>query len=83
MSEKTLKFGDFEINQSEIHAFKQAIALDLVDVNQIVISKKFKHSNRGSKYYIHYEDGDSDIRPLCIILSQISGYTNRNFNFIN
>ena len=38
MSEKTLKFGDIEVNKKEFRASKKPIALDLVHVNKIVIS---------------------------------------------
>ena len=31
MSEKTLKFGDVEVNKKEFHASKQPIALNLVE----------------------------------------------------
>ena len=37
MSEKTLKFGDIVVNKKEFHSFKQAIALNLVDTDKIVI----------------------------------------------
>ena len=73
MSEKTLKFGDIVVNKKEFYASKQVIALNLVGTDKIVISDKFKHSNNGSKYFIGYLDDDI-IRPLCIILPQMSGY---------
>ena len=73
MSEKTLKFGDIVVNKKEFCASKQVIALNLVDTDKIVISDKFKHSNNGSKYFIGYIDDDI-IRPLCIILPQMSEY---------
>ena len=38
MSEKTLKFDNVEVNKKEIHVSKQPIALNLVNVNQILIS---------------------------------------------
>ena len=41
-------------------------------LDSIVISGKFKHSDNGSKYFIGYED--DIIRPLCIVLPQMSGY---------
>ena len=50
MSEQTLKFGDIVVNKKEFHASKQAIASNLVDINKIVISDKFKH-NDGSKFF--------------------------------
>ena len=60
--------------KKEFHASKQAIALNLVDTNKIVVSDKFKHSDDGSKYFIGYLHDDDVIRPLCIVLPQMSGY---------
>ena len=74
MSEETLKFGDIVVNEKEFHASKQAIALNLVSTNKIVTSDKFKHSDDGSKYFVGYLHDDDVIRPLCIILLQMSGY---------
>ena len=42
-------------------------------VDQIVVSDKFKHNNEGFKYFIGYQEGGI-VKPLCIILPQISGY---------
>ena len=39
MSEQPLKFGDKVVNKRELNASKQAIALNLVDTNKIVILK--------------------------------------------
>ena len=39
MSQQILKLGD----KRELHASKQAIALNLVNTNKIVVSDKFKH----------------------------------------
>ena len=55
------------------HASKQSIDLDLVDINKIVISDKFRHGDRGFKYFIGYKN-DNIVRLLSIILAQISGY---------
>ena len=73
MSEQTLKFNDYLVNKREFHYSKQAIALNLVGTNKIVISDKFKYSDDGSKYFIGYLHDDDLIRPLCIILPQMSG----------
>ena len=46
----------------------------------MLVSYKFKHSDDGFKYFIGYlhddydDDDDDVIRPLCIILPQMSGY---------
>ena len=71
MSGKTLKFDNIEGNKKEFHASKQAIHLNLININKIVISDKFKHSNKGFKYFIGNKD-DNIIRTLCIILRQMS-----------
>ena len=73
MSEQILKFRDIVVNKRKFHASKQALALKLVNTNKIVVSNKFKHSDDGFKYFIDYLHDDV-IRPLCIILPQMSGY---------
>ena len=73
MSEKTLKFNNITVNKKEFHKSKQAIDLDSVTVDQIVVSDKFKHSDDGFKYFIGYQKGEI-VKPLCIILPQMSGY---------
>ena len=45
MSEKTLKFDNIRVNKKKNHKSKQPISLDLVIVEQVLISDKFKHSN--------------------------------------
>ena len=42
MTEKTLQFDDVEVSKKKFHGSKQPIALNLVDINQIVKSDKFK-----------------------------------------
>ena len=73
ISEQTLKLGDIVAIKKEFHASKQVIALNLVDINKKVISVKFKHRDKGFKCFIGYKD-DNIVRPLCIILPQMSGY---------
>ena len=72
ISKNTLKFDNVELNKKEIHVSKQRIALNLVDVDQMIIPDKF-NSDTGFKYFIGYKD-DNIVRPLCIILPQMSGY---------
>ena len=55
------------LNKKEFHGSKQPTALNLVNVNQILISDKFKHCDKGFKYFIGYQNHDIS-RPLCIIL---------------
>ena len=72
MSEKTLKFNNIRVNKKEFHKSKQPIDLMSVNVDQIVVSDKFKHSDEGFKYFIGYQEGEI-LKSLCIILHQMSG----------
>ena len=73
MSEKTLKFDNIRVNKKEFHKSKQPINLDLVNVGQIVVPDKFKHSNGAFKYFIGYKEGEI-VKPLWIILPQMTRY---------
>ena len=73
MNEKTLRFNNIRVNKKEFHKSKQAIDLDSVIGDQIVVSDKFKHSEEGYKYFIGYQEGEID-KTLCIILPQMNGY---------
>ena len=44
-----------------------------VNIDRVVVSDKFKHNNKGFKYFIGYVE-DEFVKPLCIIFHQISGY---------
>ena len=61
--------------------------MDLVNVDQIVISDKFKHSDDGFKYFISYKEGEI-VKLLCIILPQMSWYikyfekSGKNMSFV-
>ena len=73
MSEKTLKFNNIRLNKKEFHKSKQPIDLNLINIDQIVVFDKFKHSDDGFKYFIGYKEGEI-VKPLCIILPQMTGY---------
>ena len=73
MSEKTLKFDNIRVNKKDFHKSRQPIDLMSVNVDQIVISVKLKHSDESFKYFIGYQEGEI-VKPLCITLPQMSGY---------
>ena len=58
------------VNKKEFHKSKQPIDLNL---DQIVVSDRFKHSDDGFKYFIGCKEGEI-VKPLCIILPQMTGY---------
>ena len=73
MSSRKIKFGDKEVNKKECYSSKQAIPLDSVDLDKIVVSSKWKISDTTYKYLCEYLDNDV-IQPLCVILPQMNGY---------
>ena len=71
---RTLVFNDVEMGKKEFYDAKKAITLNLVDINNIIVSNKVKNDNDASKYFIGYLNDIDEISPLCIILPQMSGY---------
>ena len=73
MSEETLKFDNIRLNKKEFHKSKLPVDLRSVNVDQIVVSEKFKYSDNDFKYFTGYQEDDI-VKPLCIIFPQMSGY---------
>ena len=75
VSEKALTLDSIRVNKKKFHKSKQSINfnLDLVNVDQIVVSDKFRHNDDGFKYFIGYKEGEI-VKPLCTILPQMNGY---------
>ena len=73
MSSRKIKFGHKEVNKKEFYSSKQAIPLDSVDLDKIVVSNKLKISDTTYKYLCGYLNYDV-IQPLCVILPQMNGY---------
>ena len=73
MSEKTLQFNSIILKKKNFHRSKEPIDLLSIDLDQIVVSYKFKHNDESFKYFIGYLKGEI-VKPLCIILPQMSGY---------
>ena len=79
MSEKTLKFNNIKINKKEFHKSKQAIDLDSVTTDKIVVSDKFRHSEEGYKYFTGYQE-DEIVKPQSTIQTYFLNYL-KPFNF--
>ena len=59
MSLRKIKFGNKEVNKKEFYSSKQAISLDSVDLNKIVVSKKWRINDTTSKYICGYLNNDT------------------------
>ena len=59
MNKKTLRFNNIKLNKKEFHKSKELIDLFSVDLDQIVVSDKFKHNDEGFKYFIGYQKGEN------------------------
>ena len=62
------------MSKNDFYSAKKAIPLNLVDINNIVVSNKVKNNDETSKCFIGYLNDIDEISPFFIILSQISGY---------
>ena len=75
-------------NKKKFHKSKQQINLRLVNnLDQIVISNKFKYNNDGFKYFTGYKE-DSVFKSLCILLPYMRRYkkyfenSGKNMSFV-
>ena len=59
--------------KKEFYSSKQAISLESVDLNKIVVSKKWKINDTTYKHICGYLNNDT-IQPLCVILPQMDRY---------
>ena len=73
MGLKKIKFGNKEVYKNKFYSSKQPISLDSVDLNKIVVSKKWKINDTTYKNICGYLNNDT-IQPLCVILPQMDGY---------
>ena len=73
MTKKTLRFNNIRVNKKKVHMSKEPIDLMSVNIDQIVAFDKFNNNNNGSRYFIGYQEGEI-VKPLYIILPQMSGY---------
>ena len=72
MRENT-EIKNIRLNEKEFHKSKKPIDLISVNVDQIVVSDKFKHSEERYKYFIGYQENEI-VKPLCFILPQMNRY---------
>ena len=72
MSSRKIKFGDKEVDKKEFYLSKQAISLDSVDLNKIIVSNKYKINDTTYKYLCGYFNNYT-VQPLCVILPQMNG----------
>ena len=70
---KTIEFNDVEMSNKDFYDAKKAIPLNLLHINNIVVSNKVKN-NATREYFIGYLNDIDAVNPLCNILPQMSGY---------
>ena len=73
MSSQKIKFGDKEVDKKNFYSSKEAILLDSVDLSKTVVSSRWKLNDTTYKYFCGYLNNDV-IKPLCVILPQMSAY---------
>ena len=75
---RKIKFGNKEVNKKEFYSSKQAISLDSVDLNKIVVSKKWKINDTTYKHICGYLNNDSTIDLNHLNYSTIMCYFTSN-----
>ena len=79
---------DFGDDKKKFYTDKTSIKLIDVDLSEIVVSNKWKINDTTCKYYIGYKN-DNEIKPLCVIMPQMTGYIKyfddggKNMSFIS
>ena len=77
MSRSRINFNDEKIKKSDFYKNKKIFNIDNIDVNKILVSKKETYGKYNSfKYFIGYSD-NGVIRPLYLLLSQMTSYINK------
>ena len=79
---KNINFNNIKIRKNTFYKNKIINNIEDIDVNNMLVSKKEAYGNKNSfKYFIGYNDNDI-IGPLCIRLSEMTGYA-KKFDKIN
>ena len=74
---KSVNFDDKKIEKSELYKNKKVFQIDDIDVNEILVPKKEPYgSKKALKYFFGY-NGNDVIRPLCLRLTQMTGYARK------
>ena len=73
MAAQGIKFGDVVVDKNQFYSSKNTLSLRDVDLDKVVVSNKWKINESTCKYYVGYRKDDL-IRPLCVIMPQMSGY---------
>ena len=65
MDKKIIKFDGTEIDEYEFYQYKNLISIINIDINAIVVSKKFTLGKQDFKYFIGNKD-NKEIMHLCM-----------------
>ena len=55
--------------KQKFHEHQRPIPIKIIDINEIVVSRKISFGKKGFKYFIDYKDAKK-IRDLCIFLQK-------------
>ena len=76
MNMKSTAFSDTDIEKRVFHYSKCPLNINDVDIDKIIKSIKVSVSKKGFKYFIGFKDKEN-VKPLCILLPNMTGYTKR------
>ena len=75
MGGKVIDFQDKKINKKDFDEKKKQFKIKDIDINKILISEPESYGKKNAKKYI-IGYSDNVIRPLRILLPQMTGYIN-------
>ena len=77
MSRNNITFNDKKNRKSTFYKNKTINNIEDIDADNILVSKKESFGIKNSlKYFVGYNDNDI-IRPLCIMLPEMTGYARK------
>ena len=59
--------------KKKFHEHQRPIPIKIIDINEIVVSRKISFGKKGFKYFIDYKDAKK-IRDLYIFLQKMAAY---------
>ena len=72
MGKEVLVFGNIEIEKNKFYHYKSPVPLRNIDIEKVLVSKKFFLAKKKTHKYFHYLHKDDKVKPLHIMLPKTS-----------
>ena len=72
MCKEFITFSNIKFEEHKFHCYKSPIFKEVVDIDNVLVSKKVSSGEKNYKYFIGYLYDDYKIKPLHIMLPKTS-----------